>query len=102
MAKPRTADKNSCVITVKVVPRSSQNAIFFQGPDTYKVKLTSSPVEGAANRHLTRFLAEKLSVAPRDIEILSGAHSNLKRLKIRGLASAKQLELLAADRTEKP
>jgi uncharacterized protein (TIGR00251 family) len=40
------------------------------------------PVEGKANEALISFLAKELGVRKRQIEILSGFNSRIKRLKI--------------------
>ncbi|HJZ12617.1 MAG TPA: DUF167 domain-containing protein, partial [Acidobacteriota bacterium] len=82
------------MISVKVIPRSSKTAIIPLSNNTYKIKLTSPPVEDAANRQLIRFLAEKLSIAPSAIEILSGAHSSTKRLKLNGVSETLQAQIL--------
>lgn len=82
-----------CTISVKVIPRSSKLSIESQG-GLYKVKLTSPPVDGAANKQLVRFLSEKLSIPSRNIEIVSGMNSRTKRVKIRGKSEAETRELL--------
>lgn len=77
--------RTSCIIKVRVVPRSAHIKILQEAPDVYKIKLTSPPVDQAANRQLVELLAKKLSLAPRNIEIVSGAQSRNKRIKINGL-----------------
>jgi uncharacterized protein (TIGR00251 family) len=70
-----------------VIPRSSKISIEALGADLYKVKLTSPPVEGAANEQLIKVLAERLMVPANQIQIISGEASRLKRLRISGVAS---------------
>ena len=94
MEKRRKADPNSCVISVKVIPRSSKTAIIPLSNNSYKIKLTSPPVEDAANRQLIQILSEKLSIAPLAIEIISGAHSSTKRVKLYGMSDRLQARLL--------
>ena len=50
-----------------------------------KVRLTSPPVEGAANALLVKFLAKTLGIAKSQIDIVSGEKSRHKRLKVESL-----------------
>ncbi len=79
------------MISVRVIPRSSETSILPQGSNNFKVKLTSPPVDGAANKQLREVFAGKLSIPVRQIEIISGEHARTKRLRISG-ASEKTLE----------
>ena len=73
------------VIVVRVVPRSSRIAIEREGPSDYKVRLTSPPVDGAANSQLLKVLSERLDLPSRWIQLLSGETARIKRIKIEGL-----------------
>ena len=73
-------------IRVKVLPRSSTNQIIGQEGDLFKVKLTSPPVEGKANKALIELLAKRLRIAKGRIEIISGKGSRLKTVRISGLS----------------
>ena len=50
-----------------------------------KVKLTAPPVEGRANKALKDFLAKRLGLPKKNIEIISGTKSRLKSVRIEGL-----------------
>lgn len=71
-----------------MVPRSSKIAIVSQGKNSFKVKLTSPPVDGAANEQLIKVLAGRLSVARGSIKIILGEHARLKVVQISGLDEA--------------
>lgn len=86
----------TCRISVQVVPRSSKIAIVVQGKNSYKVKLTSPPVDGAANEQLIKVLAGKLSVSKGSIEIISGEHGRRKVVQISGLDEAEAGRRLVA------
>ena len=73
-------------IKVKVLPGSSRNQIIGKEGDLFKVKLTSPPVEGKANKALIEFLAKKLGIGKGRIEIISGKSSRLKSVRIHGLS----------------
>ena len=73
------------IIRVRVLPRTSKNQIVGIDGGVFKVKLTAPPVEGKANKALVQFLAKKLGLPKRDIEIVSGEHSREKSIRINGL-----------------
>jgi len=72
-------------IDLVVQPRASKNEVVGLQGEELKVRLTSPPVEGAANRLCCEFFAKKLKVAKRDVELLAGEKSRHKRLLIRGV-----------------
>lgn len=75
------------MIEVQVVPRSSRVAIEHLDGLRFKIKLTSPPVEGAANTQLVQVISERLSLPRRQIEIVSGETGRRKRLRITGIAA---------------
>lgn len=68
-------------ITVRVLPRSSKNQISREG-DTFKIRLTAPPVDGAANEALLNLLAERLNVPRRALRIVQGATTRQKVIEI--------------------
>jgi uncharacterized protein (TIGR00251 family) len=80
---------NNLTIKIKVEPRSSKSEIVGAYGDALKVKLTSPPVEGKANKELIELLSKKLKVRKKDIEIISGQSSKNKVVKIAGLTEIK-------------
>ena len=83
-------------IKIKLQPGSSKNQITGKEGDAFKVKVTSPPVDGKANRMLVELLAKCLGVPKRDIKIISGKSSKLKTVRIRG-PSRKEIHLLLGD-----
>jgi len=69
-------------IIVKVIPRSSKSEIVEETEDYLKIKLTSSPTKGAANKELIKLLAKKYNVAKSRIEIIKGLTSKEKLIRI--------------------
>jgi uncharacterized protein (TIGR00251 family) len=82
------------IIRVRVLPRTSKNQIVGMDGGVFKVKLTAPPVEGKANKALVQFLAKKLGLPKRDIEIVSGEHSREKTIRINGLPVDEVLGIL--------
>ena len=70
-------------LTVFVQPRSSKNMIAGLHNQTLKIKLTSPPVDGAANKMCIQYLAKCLKIPKSSIEIVSGHKSRTKRLLLR-------------------
>jgi uncharacterized protein (TIGR00251 family) len=71
-------------ISVRVIPRSSRNAIEWEN-DALKVRLTAPPFDGAANEALLTLLAQHLGLAKRDIQIVHGATGRHKTVQITGM-----------------
>ena len=74
------------VIQVRVLPRSSRNEVIGGENGVFKVKLAAPPVDGKANKALKEFLAKRLGVSRRNVEIISGERSRLKSIRIHGLS----------------
>lgn len=76
---------DAILFQVRVAPRASRTAIIGVHGGALKVALTAAPVEGAANAALIKFLAEKLDVPARSINITHGGGSRTKTVKVEGL-----------------
>ena len=74
-------------LKIKVEPRSSKSGIVGPYGDALKVKLTSPPVEGKANKELIEILAKGFSIAKKDVEIISGQSSKNKVVRLNGVGS---------------
>lgn len=72
------------LIAVRVIPRSSKNALAWED-GTLKARLTAPPVDGVANAALLNLLAERLSVPRRSISIVRGETSRQKTVEIADL-----------------
>ena len=81
-------------IKVKLLPRSSRNQIMGSENDVFKVKVTSPPVDGMANKALIELLAKTLRIPKGSIEIISGKGSRLKRVRIHSLSPQEIATLL--------
>src|SRR2546423_4136789 len=73
----------SIILSVRVIPRASRSEIVGEHNGALKVKLTSPPIEGAANEELIKILSKELDIAKAHIEIVSGHTSRIKRVRIR-------------------
>ncbi|MBL0716395.1 MAG: YggU family protein [Desulfosarcina sp.] len=71
------------VLSVRVQPRASKNAIKGVHGDALKITLTAPPVDGAANKACIAFLARQLKLSKSAIQIISGQTSRNKRVLLR-------------------
>jgi Uncharacterized conserved protein len=87
MAGPRKLARSNTevILTIRVVPRSSKISFAQESNTQYKVRLTSPPVDGAANQQLIDTLSKKLSLPARNIRITHGENARLKHVKIEGM-----------------
>ena len=70
-------------LRVKVVPGSSRSeAVGYMADGTLKIRIQAPPEKGKANEALRSLLAKALDISPRQVEIVSGESSPLKRLRI--------------------
>lgn len=86
MEIPFKKTKDSITINVRVQPRSSRKGISGVSGETLKVRLTSPPVDNAANEQLIELLSEELGVKKSAISIIRGQSSRDKVVEIRGFA----------------
>lgn len=88
-------DGDSITFLVHVQPRASKNELCGVVNDAVRLRLTSPPVEDAANKLCVTFLAGLLGVAKSNVSIVAGAHSRHKTVRARGVTARELLELLA-------
>lgn len=81
----RRSEHMSITFIVRVIPRSSRSEIVGEYDGAVKVRLTSPPVDGAANNELIKLFSKTLGVSRSAVEILSGANSKTKRLRVAGV-----------------
>src|SRR2546425_11956959 len=72
-------------LSLRVQPRATRNAYVGWTGDTLNIRLTASPLEGAANAACLALLADLLSLPQSQLEILRGERSRNKVVQITGL-----------------
>lgn len=93
MPKPWASSAEGLVITVRLTPKGGRDAIdgieqLADGQSVLKARVRAAASDGEANGALQRMLARTLDIAPRDIALLAGRTSRIKRLLVRGDARA--------------
>jgi len=74
-------------IETKIIPKSSRNEIVAGEGDIVKIKVTSPPADGKANKAVITLLSKQLNVPKRDIQIVSGEKSRNKKIRIHGISA---------------
>ena len=82
------------IFKVQVVPRSSRSEVAGEHNGSLRVRVSSPPVDGAANKELTQVLAKAFKVSRSAVSIVSGQSSRLKQVSIEGVGSSHLSELL--------
>jgi hypothetical protein len=77
------------VIAISVVPRSSSSGIEQAPGGALRVRVTASPVDGAANAAVLQVLADAIGVRKSSLEIVSGVSARWKRILALGIAPPK-------------
>lgn len=95
-----TETENGVTFSVHVQPKASRNEISGLSGNELKVRLTSPPVEGAANKLCREFLAKLFHVAKSDVRILTGDKSRHKTVQILGVSTESVHALLDKIETE--
>ncbi len=93
VSKPWVVSREGLVVTVRLTPKGGRDSIdgivqLSDGSTVLKARVAAAPTEGKANHALLRLLARILRVAPRNVTLMGGATSRMKRILIRGDAVA--------------
>lgn len=72
------------MLRVYIQPRAAKNQMCGVQGDELKIRLTSPPVDGAANKLCREFIADYFGVAKSSVEIVSGEASRHKRIRVSG------------------
>jgi uncharacterized protein (TIGR00251 family) len=70
------------ILSLHIQPRASKNEVCGVQDSALKIRLTSPPVDGAANKLCREFLAGLFKVPKSAVEIISGETSRHKRVRI--------------------
>ena len=80
------------MISVLVIPRSTQNKMLRQADGTVRAWVTAPPVEGEANEAVRRLLAETLGVSRSLVSLKRGSKSRTKFFEVSGLGDQEIFE----------
>jgi uncharacterized protein YggU (UPF0235/DUF167 family) len=75
-------------IAVRVTPRGGRDLLAAGTPDHFAARLAAAPVDGAANAALIALVAKTFGIPRRQVVLISGDMSRLKRLRLSGAPQA--------------
>ncbi len=70
------------VLWLRVQPKASRDEICGPHGEQLRVRITAPPVDGKANAHLLRFLAQVFGVSRAQVSLLQGESGRNKRVRI--------------------
>lgn len=80
-----TESADGITFSVHVQPRASRTELCGLQGDALKIRLTSPPVEDAANRQLAEFIAKKAGIGRSRVSIIAGEKSRRKTVLVNGI-----------------
>ncbi|MGL5721696.1 MAG: DUF167 domain-containing protein [Brevinema sp.] len=72
-------------LSIRVVPRSSRTELSATADLSLKLKITSPPVDGEANKAVCLFFADFFGVAKSAVSLVAGHKSTQKIVQIEGI-----------------
>ena len=85
------------ILRLRVVPNARRGEVVGVHGEAIKVKVQAPAVEGKANEALRDFLAERLRVPARAVEIVSGGKSRDKTVAVEGLETPEARQRLLGE-----
>lgn len=85
------------ILDVKVVAGSSRTKVAGMLEGMVRIKVAAAAEKGKANRCLIEFLARKLGVKKKAVEIISGKTSPVKQVQIEGVCAEEVIDVLSCD-----
>ena len=71
--------KDGLIVNIKIAPNSKKNEIIRE-EEFVKIKITSQPIDGKANKALVEFLSKNFKIPKTSIKILKGETSKEKTI----------------------
>ncbi len=79
---------DGAILAVHIQPKASTTECVGICGDAIKIRVAAPPVDGAANDELIRFLARRLSIPARSVQIKSGVGGGRHKLvRLRGVTA---------------
>ncbi len=85
MSFVQTKEDGTIILSLYVQPRAGKNELAGLHDGALKLRLTTPPVDGKANKAVIAFLAKKLKLSKSAVVLHRGLKSRRKQLQIIGL-----------------
>jgi hypothetical protein len=89
-----SVDGETLVLSVHVQPGAGRSAVVGRHGTALKVRVAAPPLDGRANAATIALLASSLDVADREVKLVSGDRSRLKRFRVTGAEPAELVDRL--------
>jgi uncharacterized protein len=83
-----SVDGDDVVVALHVQPGAGRTEVVGRHGAALKVKVAAPPVDGRANDAVCKLLADLVGVPPSSAELIAGASSRTKRVRLRGVEAA--------------
>ena len=70
------------IFTAHIIPRSSINKIIGFKNGSLKIKITTPPIDGAANKAIINIISKEFNIAKQHVSIVRGFTSRHKTIEI--------------------
>jgi uncharacterized protein len=84
-----TVDGDDLVVSLHVQPGAGRTEVVGRHGAALKLKVAAPPVEGRANDAVCKAMAELVGIPASSAELVSGASSRAKRIRLRGVEAAR-------------
>jgi uncharacterized protein (TIGR00251 family) len=98
----RTLPDGSLLLNIFVQPRASSNQLGGVHNEALKIRLTTPPIEGRANKAAIAFLAKQLHLPKSAITIKSGLQNRQKQVIITGCDERHARRILSGNTDSAP
>ncbi len=95
-AEAGSDDISAIILRLHVQPGAGRAAVVGRRGDSLHVRVAPPPVEGRANAACVDLVAELFEVAPSKVELVSGARSRQKRLRVEGVSPSRARAAIGA------
>lgn len=82
------------ILQIRVQPRASSVSVGPVQKGRLRIRLTSPPVENAANKQCIQVLAEALNIRPHNISVFAGHRGQNKQIRVDGVESQSVIKSL--------
>lgn len=79
--------ENACRISIHAVPRASKTEVCGMQGNALKLRLQAPPVDGKANKAISKYLAELLDIPARNVSIVVGDTGREKIFQVVGISA---------------
>jgi hypothetical protein len=85
------------VLRVRVKPGAGRSSVTGRHGDALGIRVAAPPIGGRANAQCVELVADLLGVRKSQVELISGEHSPLKRIRVLGVEPGRARDAIAQE-----